>query len=76
MSGWQPIETAPDEQLVLVAIKYSDEPVLARWYPGRGWMAATQNIAVECGVYCLGGIATLEYGAEPVAWAPIPEPPK
>ena len=65
MSGWQSIDSAPDNLAILVT-NGVDTPCVAKWDSvWKDWQLAW------CGEFCANG--NLEY--IPTFWMPLPEPP-
>ena len=62
--GWQPIETAPRDQVILAWPGPGDDPVVVFWFkPTKG-----PGLWYEAG--------TDAYSVDPTHWRPLPPPPR
>jgi hypothetical protein len=65
-TGWQPIETAPKNQMIDLLFRGDQRIVDCIFYCGE-WWSCEQGDPVVC----------VSYGpSQPLYWMPIPEPPK
>jgi len=60
MNDWQPIETAPKDNLIIGYDPVKENPIQVMKYDYGGW----------------GDAVYQEWSAEPTHWMPLPEPPK
>lgn len=74
VDGWLAIESAPAETMVLLLVRWSDEPVVAEKRNGR-WRVGTEHHEVSCGTYCYGGTVGTDGTLDPTHWRPMPPAP-
>ena len=69
MTDWQPIETAPIGQYVLVAFN---------WKKGSTWYDPSEDWNIQCGTYVGGQYVEniyLDLNEMDAMWMPLPPPP-
>lgn len=66
---WQPMNKCPENQTVMLKIKYSDVPLIGKVREGRV-SANTEHYETFCGTWCDGGTPTTCGGTEAIGWKP------
>jgi hypothetical protein len=73
--GWQPIETAPKNQMIDLLFRGDQRIVDCIFYCGE-WWSCEQGDPVVCVSSGLSPKRRQSWPSQPLYWMPIPEPPK